>query len=401
MPAFKTLNDIEVRGRRVLVRVDMNVPMANGKVTDTTRLDRLGTTLKELIGAGARVIVLSHFDRPKGKVVPEMSLAPIAKALATSLNHPVKFVADCIGAEAEAAASALQDGEVLVTENLRFHAGEEANDANFAAALAKLGDLYVNDAFSTAHRAHAANQAITTLLPTVAGRLMEEELSALSAALDTPARPVVAVVGGAKVSTKLGVIGHMLNKVDILIIGGGMANTFLFANGVSVGASLCEVDMADEAQAITVQAKAAGVRIILPTDAVVAKKFAAGATSRVVALSDVADDDMILDVGPDSIAQAVQAIGEARTLLWNGPMGAFEIAPFDAGTNAVAQAAAERTKKAGLMTVAGGGDTVAALANAGVLEDFSYVSTAGGAFLEWIEGKTLPGVQAMMDAANR
>jgi phosphoglycerate kinase len=399
MPAYKTLDDLDVAGKRVLVRADLNVPMSGGAVTDTTRLDRSRPTLCGLADAGARVIVLSHFGRPKGAVVPEMSLAPVADALRVALGRTVTFVGSCIGDEAEAAAAALENGDILLLENLRFHAEEEADDADFAQALAKLGDVYVNDAFSTSHRAHASTHALARLLPAAAGRLMEEELGALSAALETPARPVCAVVGGAKVSTKLAVIGHMLAKVDSLIIGGGMANTFLHAQGVDIGASLCEKDMADEARAILEQAEKAGVRVILPTDVTTAKAFAAGAPSETKALDAVADDDMILDVGPDSIAAASAAVNDAETLLWNGPMGAFEIQPFDTGTNALAQVAAANTRAGMLMSVAGGGDTVAALSNAGVLEDFSYVSSAGGAFLEYIEGKTLPGVQALIDAA--
>lgn len=399
MPAYKTLDDLAVAGQRVLVRADLNVPMANGAVTDTTRLDRLGATLNGLSDAGAKVVVLSHFGRPKGTVVPEMSLAPIAATLGGSLGRPVGFCDTTIGAAAEAAVAAMADGDILVVENLRFHAGEEANDADFAAALARLGDLFVNDAFSAAHRAHASTHAIAALLPAAAGRLMEEELGALSAALETPARPVCAVVGGAKVSTKLAVIGHMLAKVDSLIIGGGMANTFLHAQGIDVGASLCEADMADEAREIMRQADEAGVQLVLPTDAVTAKAFAAGAPSETKALDAIAADDMILDVGPISIAAASAAVNDSETLLWNGPMGAFEIAPFDTGTTALARVAAANTRAGMMMSVAGGGDTVAALANAGVAEDFSYVSSAGGAFLEYIEGKTLPGVQALIDAA--
>ncbi|MHC8508309.1 MAG: phosphoglycerate kinase [Rhodospirillales bacterium] len=399
MPAFKTLDDLNAAGLRVLVRADLNTPMKDGVVTDATRLKRLAPTLLTLADQGARVIVLSHFGRPKGAPNPEMTLAPAAEALARACGRPVKFAPACTGAKAEAAAAALQDGEILVLENLRFHKGEEANDAAFAAELAKLGEVYVNDAFSAAHRAHASTETLARLLPAFAGRLMAAELNALSGALENPAHPVAALVGGAKVSSKLGVIGHMLEKVDTLIIGGGMANTFLHAQGVNVGASLCETALADEARAILAKAGERGVEIVLPVDAVLAEKFETGAALRTAALDDISAGEMILDVGPASIKNVVAAIERAKTLLWNGPLGAFEIRPFDTGTNAAAKCAAERTKSGALLSVAGGGDTAAALANAGVTADFSYVSAAGGAFLEFIEGKTLPGVQALIDAA--
>lgn len=393
---FKTLDDIDVAGRCVLVRGDLNVPMRDGVVTDTTRLDRLAPTIETLIEKGARVVVLSHFDRPKGKVVPEMTLRPVAAALSAALGgRPVAFAADCIGAPAQAAVDALAPDGVLLLENLRFHAGEESNDADFAAGLAALGDFYVNDAFSAAHRAHASIDAIARLLPAAAGRNMEAELKALGAALKNPVRPLAAIVGGAKVSSKLDVLGHLVASVDRLIIGGGMANTFLFAQGIAVGASLCEKDLADTARDILARATAAGCTVVLPVDAVVAAEFKAGAKSATVPVNAVPDDRMILDFGPKSIAAIEAHLAECRTLVWNGPLGAFEVSPFDTATVAVARAAAKLTTAGSLTTVAGGGDTVAALVHAGVADDFSYVSTAGGAFLEWLEGRELPGVAAL------
>jgi len=395
MPTFKTLDDIDVRGKRVLVRTDLNVPMQGGAVSDATRLERTAPTLTEIADKGGIVVVLSHFGRPKGQVVPEMSLMPIADALAAVIGRPVAFAADTVGDKARAIVEAAEPGDIVVLENLRFDAREEANDPDFAKALADLGDIYVNDAFSAAHRAHASTEGITKYLPSVAGRLMQAELEALGSALENPAHPVAAVVGGAKVSTKMAVLGNLIPKVDKLIIGGGMANTFLFAEGVDVGASLCETDMADEARAILARAAEQGCEVILPVDAVVAKEFKAGAANQTVTLDAIPADGMMLDVGPHSIEAVTAALADCRTLLWNGPMGAFEIAPFDTGTNAVAREAARLTKVGSMVSVAGGGDTVAALANAGAIDDFSYVSTAGGAFLEWLEGKTLPGVAAL------
>ena len=393
---FKTLDDLDFAGRRVILRGDLNVPMRDGQVTDATRLDRLAPTISQLTEGGAKVIVVSHFGRPKGKVVPEMSLQPVAAALSLSLGgKPVGFATDCIGDTAKAAVEALSDGDVLLLENLRYHAGEEANDPTFTAQLAALGDLYVNDAFSAAHRAHASTEGIAHSLPAAAGRNMEAELKALGGALDDPQRPLAAIVGGAKVSSKLDVLGHLVAKVDRLIIGGGMANTFLYAQGIAVGASLCEQDLADTAREILAQAEQQDCRIVLPVDAVVAVKFEAGAPSETVALDAVPDDQMILDFGPKSIAAIEAQLADCRTLVWNGPLGAFEVPPFDAATVAVAQAAAKMTDAGSMTTVAGGGDTVAALAHAGVAERFSYVSTAGGAFLEWLEGRTLPGVAAL------
>ncbi|HMA16123.1 MAG TPA: phosphoglycerate kinase [Kiloniellaceae bacterium] len=399
MPKFKTLDDLDVAGKTVLVRVDFNVPMSGGKVTDATRLERAVPTVRDLTKKGAKVLLLSHFGRPKGKPNAEMSLQPLAAAFGKVLGREVAFAEDCIGDKAEKVASGLKDGEVALLENLRFHAGEEANDVAFVKALAALGDAYVNDAFSAAHRAHASTEGVARLLPSAAGRLMQAELEHLGAALEKPKRPVAAIVGGAKISTKLDLLGNLVAKVDMLVIGGGMANTFLNAVGVKVGKSLCEHDMADTAKEILDKAKKAGCDVVLPTDAVVAAEFKAGAASEVVSVKAVPQDKMILDVGPATAEHLAKRLATCATLVWNGPLGAFEIAPFDKATNSVAQAAAKLTKEGKLLTVAGGGDTVAALAHAGVLDDFSYVSTAGGAFLEWLEGKTLPGVQALEDAA--
>jgi len=400
MARFKTLDDLDVAGRRVLVRVDFNVPMKDGRVNDATRIERSLVTIRELAGRRARVVLLSHFGRPKGQAVAEMSLKPIATALSEAKDgRKVAFAGDCIGTAAEQVVSALEDGEVALLENLRFHAGEEANDAGFAAALATLGQIYVNDAFAVSHRAHASVEAIARLLPAAAGRLMQAELENLTAALETPERPVAVVVGGAKVSTKLDLLGNLLDKADSLLIGGGMANTFLHALGVDVGKSLCEKDMAATAQEILEQARARRREIHLPVDAVVAARLEAGTPTETVTVKQVPADKMILDIGPQSLETMSRHLETCATLVWNGPIGCFEIPPFDAGTNALARKAAELTQAGKMRSVAGGGDTVAALAHAGVLEDFSYVSTAGGAFLEWLEGKTLPGVKALEDAA--
>ncbi len=395
MSEFNTIDDLHVAGKRVLVRADLNVPMLDGLVSDATRIERSLATIRDLQEKGARVIVLSHFGRPKGKRSPELSLKPIAAALENSLGHAVVFGADCVGGAAQDAISSATGSDVVLLENLRFHGEEERNDAAFAGQLADLADVYVNDAFSCAHRAHASTEALAHLLPAAAGRLMQAELVALGSALGDPERPVAAVVGGAKISTKMEVLGSLAAKVDQLIIGGGMANTFLFAGGVDVGKSLCEKDMAEQAQAIMADAAAAGCEVVLPVDASVAKEFKAGAAHQSVPVDAVPADAMILDVGPASIDDLVQRLGQCRTVVWNGPLGAFEISPFDMGTNAVAREAARLTQGGKLLSVAGGGDTVAALANAGVADAFSYVSTAGGAFLEWLEGKTLPGVAAL------
>jgi phosphoglycerate kinase len=396
MPAFRTLDGVDVKGKRVLVRVDFNVPMQNGEVTDATRIERASVTLEELIGKGAKVVALSHFGRPKGKPESSMSLAPIAKALCEALGGvDVKFAPDCVGDLAHAVVDALPDGGIALLENLRFHAGEEKGDPAFADQLASLGDIYVNDAFSVSHRAHASVTGLAERLPSYAGRLMQAELEALQSALGGADRPTAALIGGAKVSSKLDVLGNVLDRVDVLIIGGGMANTFLNAKGVAVGKSLCERDLADTAREIMAKAAAKKVEVVLPVDGVVAKEFKAGAACRTVPIDQVEADDMILDVGPESAKVIAERLGSCKTMLWNGPMGAFEIEPFDKGTNEVARAAANLTQAGKLKTVAGGGDTVAALAHADVVERFSYVSTAGGAFLEWLEGKDLPGVAAL------
>lgn len=395
MRQFKTIDDFDVRGKTVLVRCDLNVPMKDGQITDATRLERSALTLTDLAAAGARVCVLSHFDRPKGKVVPGMSLKPVAVALSGILDRDVAFAPDCVGPEADAVVGAMKDGDICVLENLRFHAEEEANDAAFAGKLAALGDFYVNDAFSVSHRAHASTEAIARILPAAAGRLMQAELDALTKALEAPEHPVAAVVGGAKVSTKMEVLGNLVEKVDLLIIGGGMANTFLHAQGINVGKSLCEHDMADAAKDILARAEKAGCAVALPVDAVIAREFKEGAPSEVVDVHAMPDDAMMLDVGPATVQDLTKRLKECRTLVWNGPLGAFEIKPFDAGTNDLARAAAALTQAGSLTSVAGGGDTVSALINAGVGSDFSYVSAAGGAFLEWLEGKDLPGVAVL------
>ncbi len=401
MTAFRSLDDIEVAGKRVLVRVDLNVPMREGAVGDTTRIDRVAPTLKELAERGARVIVASHFGRPKSKPVAAMSLGPLAEPLTQALGGlPVRFVPDCIGAEAEAAVTTLAPGEVVLLENLRFHAGEEANDPAFADALAALADLYVNDAFSAAHRAHASTTAVADRLPNAAGRLMQAELEALGKALHAPERPVISVVGGAKVSTKLALLANLIERMDRLVIGGAMANTFLHAQGIAIGASLHEPDLAADARRIMEEASGAGCEIFLPTDVVVTREFREGAPSEAVPTAEVPSDGMILDLGPQSCARIEAALADSRTLVWNGPLGAFEIVPFDRATATCARAAARLTGEGSLLSVAGGGDTVAALQGAGVLDAFSYVSTAGGAFLEWLEGKTLPGVAAL-EAARK
>lgn len=392
---WKTLDDMDLAGKRVLVRVDINVPVENGTVTDDTRMRRVAPTIADILTAGGTPILLAHFGRPKGQVVPEVSLRPLVPALEAAFGAPVLFCADCRGPAAEAAIGAAGADTVVLLENTRFYPGEEKNDATLAGEMAALGDIYCNDAFSAAHRAHASTEALAHLLPACAGRLMQAELSALEAALGAPKRPVVAVVGGAKVSTKLDLLGNLVSKVDTLVIGGGMANTFLAAKGINVGKSLCEHDMADTAREILTKAQAATCAILLPVDIVVAREFKAGAEHETVPADACPADAMILDAGPKTVARIADVFEDARTLIWNGPMGAFEIAPFDAATNAAAQQAAKQTKAGTLISVAGGGDTVAALNQAGAAEDFTYISTAGGAFLEWMEGKTLPGVAAL------
>ena len=393
MTQFRTLDDADLHGKRVLVRVDLNVPTEGGRVTDRTRIARILPTIREISDKGGRAVLLAHFGRPKGGPDEKNSLKPIATALAEELGRPVAFVPATVGDIAHSAIGSMKDGDVVLLENTRFHAGEEKNEAAFVEQLAALGDVFVNDAFSAAHRAHASTEGLARRLPSHAGRTMQAELAALARALERPERPVVAVVGGAKVSTKLELLGNLVTRVDVLVIGGGMANTFLAAQGVAVGRSLCEHDLLDTARDIL--AKAGNCRIVLPVDAVVASEFKAHAPSRTVSVDDVGPDDMILDIGPRSVAAVKAVLEGARTLVWNGPFGAFELPPFDAGTVAVAQEAAALTLAGGLVSVAGGGDTVAALNAAGAADGFTYVSTAGGAFLEWMEGKVLPGVEAL------
>ncbi|MEI8394829.1 MAG: phosphoglycerate kinase [Rhodospirillaceae bacterium] len=395
MTHFRSIDDLNVAGKTVLVRGDLNVPVRDGRVTDATRIDRLAPTLTELAGKGAMVVVMSHFGRPKGGPDEVNSLKQVVAELTRAVGRPVAFAADCVGPMAKMAIAKAKPGDIILLENLRFHAGEEKNDRAFAKALAELGDVYVNDAFSCAHRAHASTEAIARLLPAAAGRLMQAELEALGRALEKPERPVAAVVGGAKISTKLDLLGNLVRRVDRLVLGGGMANTFLFARGVAVGKSLCESDMAEQARAIAATAEASGCTLVLPVDAVVAREFKAGAASEIVPVESIPADSMMLDVGPASIAYIVEQLAGCKTVVWNGPLGAFEIEPFDQGTNGVARAVAQLTREGKVLSVAGGGDTVAALGHAGAVDGFSYVSTAGGAFLEWLEGKELPGVAAL------
>lgn len=395
MTDFNTIDDLDVSGKTVLVRADLNVPMQDGKVSDTTRIDRLAPTLTELAKKGAKVVVLSHFGRPKNGPDAKNSLRNVLDALSAAVGQSVAFGEDCVGDKARGAIAGVQPGGIVLLENTRFHPEEEKNDPAFAKQIAELGDLYVNDAFSAAHRAHASTEGVAQHLPAAAGRLMQAELEALTKALEKPERPVAAVVGGAKISTKLDLLGNLVRKVDMLALGGGMANTFLYAQGVDVGASLCEKDMADQARAIMETAKAANCELLLPKDFIVAKEFKAGAAHRAVPADGIAADEMALDVGPETVEFLGLKLQGAKTVVWNGPLGAFEIQPFDAGTNAVAGLVAERTAEGGLLSVAGGGDTVSALAHAGVEEKFTYISAAGGAFLEWLEGKDLPGVAAL------
>ena len=393
--AWKTLDDMDLAGKTVLTRVDINVPVEAGEVTDATRIERIKPTIDDILAAGGKPVLLAHFGRPKGQPNPDMSLEMIRQALTDILEREVTFADDCIGDVAEAAVEEQEAGQVLLLENTRFHAGEEANDPAFADQLAKLGDIYCNDAFSAAHRAHASTEGLAHRLPSCAGRLMEAELKALESALANPERPVVAVVGGAKVSTKLDLLGNLIDKVDSLVIGGGMANTFLAAQGIDVGKSLAEHDMTGTASEIMEKAKAQNCTLILPTDVVVAREFKAEAENQTVPADACPPDAMILDAGPDSTAAIIAAFKAAKTLVWNGPLGAFELPPFNAATDAAATAAAELTRAGRLRSVAGGGDTVAALNGSGAAADFTYISTAGGAFLEWLEGKTLPGVAAI------
>jgi phosphoglycerate kinase len=393
---FNTINQIDVNGKTVLLRADLNVPAKDGVVTDTTRIDRLKPTIDALRAKGAKIIVLSHFGRPKGGVDPEFSLEFILPSLEKSWGVKVAFAKDCIGAPAQSLAASLKSGEVALLENLRFHKGEEANDPAFVKALAAIGDVYVNDAFSAAHRAHASTEGLAHVLPTAAGLLMETELNALNSALEDPQRPVVAIVGGAKVSSKLSVLSNIVRKVDVLILGGGMANTFHYAQGIEIGKSLCEKDMADEARAIMATAAESGCEIILPVDRVAIREFGENAPFKIYATGEMPADEESIDIGPETVRLASEKLATCKTALWNGPMGVFEVKPFDKGTNELARAVARLTKEGKLLSVAGGGDTVSALENAGVTKDFSYVSSAGGAFLEWLEGQTLPGVAALM-----
>lgn len=390
MSSYKTLDDFDLAGKRVLLRVDMNVPMRDGVVTDTTRIEKIIPTITEILAKGAGIVLASHLGRPKGQVVAEFSLEPLAPVLGSFLpDTAVIFSAD--------GSHVAEPGEIVLLENLRFNPGEEGNDPEFAKSLAALGDIYVDDAFSCAHRAHASIDGVARLLPAAAGRLMQQELDALNNALENPAHPVAAIVGGNKISTKLGVLENLITKVDHLVVGGAMANTFLYAGGVAVGKSLCEEDMADTARAITAKAKEAGCQILLPVDAVIATGLEDGIATETVAIDRVPEDQMILDVGPASTAEIATLLESCKTLVWNGPLGAFEFKPFDAGTNAAAQAAAKLTQAGSLLSVAGGGDTMSAIANAGANETFTYISSAGGAFLEWLEGKTLPGIAVLME----
>ncbi|WP_171231443.1 phosphoglycerate kinase [Ruegeria sp. HKCCA4812] len=392
---WKTLDDMDLNGKRVLVRVDINVPVVDGVVTDATRIQRIVPTVRDILAAGGKPILLAHFGRPGGERRENLSLKQLVPTLESAFGTKVLFAADCVGTEAELAAQALQPGQVLLLENTRFHAAETKNDADLAAGMARLGDVYCNDAFSAAHRAHSSTEAIARLLPACAGRLMQAELQALESALGAPERPVTAVVGGAKVSTKLELLGNLIDKVDYLVIGGGMANTFLVAQGVSVGKSLAETAMKDTAAEILAKAESTGCQIVLPRDVVVAETFEANAPHQVLPADQCPDDGMILDAGPESVAAIIEIFEKSKTLIWNGPLGAFELEPFDAATNAAALKAAALSRSGQLISVAGGGDTVAALNASGAAKDFTYISTAGGAFLEWMEGKTLPGVAAL------
>jgi phosphoglycerate kinase len=396
MATFRTLDALEPEGRTVLVRLDLNVPMKDGEVTDATRIERSMPTIKELIEKKAKVIMLSHLGRPKGRREPSMSLKPLLEPMREALGgRQVAFAEDCVGEAAEQAAQRLRPGDVVLLENLRFHAGEEKNEATFSDRLASLGEIYVNDAFSCSHRAHASVVGLAERLPAYAGRLMQAELEALEKALENPERPVAALVGGAKVSTKLDLLGNLIERADVLVLGGGMANTFLLARGTPIGKSLSELDMLDTAREIMAKAESKGCDILLPSDARVATEFKEGAASREIPADQVAEGDMILDIGPASAREISARLAECRTMVWNGPLGAFEISPFDAGTTAVAREVAGLTQSGRLLSVAGGGDTLSALRRAGVLDQLSYASTAGGAFLEWVEGKELPGVAAL------
>lgn len=395
MPNYHTLEDLKLSGKTVLLRADMNVPMKDGLITDATRLERLIPTLNDLRKAGAKIVLLSHFGRPKGERKPEFSLRPVAKALSDLLRQPITFADDCIGESAKQAVDALKEGQIAVLENTRFYPEEEANDKLFAKKIAALGDIFVNDAFSAAHRAHATTDSLARLLPCAAGRLMESELNALNRSLENPKKPLAAIVGGAKISTKLDLLQNLVKKVDVIVLGGGMANTFLAAKGASVGGSLYEKDMLSTARAIMEEADTQKCHILLPTDVIVASELKEHAPSEIVYVDAVADEQKIFDLGPQTVEEIKSRLSTCNTIIWNGPLGVFEIKPFDKATNSVAQYVATQTEEGKLTSVAGGGDTVAALSNAGVTHKMSYISTAGGAFLEWMEGKTLPGVAAL------
>ncbi len=395
---FKTIRDIDVKGKTVLLRADLNVPAKDGKVTDTTRIDRLKPTVDLLVKNGAKIVVMSHYGRPKGGPSDEFSMKFLVPAMEKSWGHTIGFAEDCVGPKAADKVKALQNGQIVLLENLRFHKGEEANDPAFIADLAKLGDIYVNDAFSAAHRAHASTEGLAHTMPTAAGLLMEAELNALSAALENPAKPVMAIVGGSKISSKLSVLDNLVRKVQVLFLGGGMANTFLYVQGIEVGKSLCEKDMADEARKILATAKASGCTIMLPVDRVIVDKFGENAPNEICAADKMPADREAVDIGPATIKVLRDKLATCKTVLWNGPLGVFEVKPFDNGTNEAAKAVAELTKAGKLVSVAGGGDTVSALEHAGVVDGFTYVSSAGGAFLEWMEGKELPGVAALSQA---
>lgn len=397
---FRSLKNLDVQGKTVLLRADLNVPRHGGQITDTARIDRLKPTIDYLRAHGAKIVVLSHFGRPDGEQNPEMSLAFLTAVLENRWGVPTRFAPDCIGENTAELVKSTAHGEVILLENVRFYPGEKQNDPDFAKALAALGDIYVNDAFSASHRAHASTEAIAGFLPAAAGLLMEEELNALNAALTTPKKPVAAVTGGSKISSKLNVLYNLVEKVDYLILGGGMANTFLYASGVDMGKSLCEKDMKAEAQKIMDKAKSVGCEIVLPRDVVAVTELKENAEYDVIPVTDMPEDRMAIDIGPASIDYIKQKIEDCRTVVWNGPLGVFEIKPFDHGTNTIARYVAERTKEGRCISIAGGGDTVAALDNAGVNKDFSYISTAGGAFLEWLEGKTLPGVASLSNSVN-
>ena len=396
---FQTLRDMELRGKNVLLRADLNVPARRGKVMDTTRIDRIKPTIDYLRKAGARIMILSHFGRPEGEQNPEMSLAFLMPTLEKCWDTKVRFAQSCIGEKAEEAAAKLKDDEILLLENVRFHKGEKANDPDFVKALAAIGDIYVNDAFSAAHRAHASTEGLAHVLPCAAGILMERELTALDTALGKPEKPVAAITGGSKISSKLNVLNNLIEKVDYLILGGGMANTFLHAQGAEMGASLCEKEMAEEARAILKKADTLQCKIILPKDCVAVEELQVGADFEIVPSSSIPPKKMAIDVGPESIKEISSILETCKTLVWNGPLGVFEIKPFDNGTNALARKAADLTQSGALKSIAGGGDTVSALENAECVDEFSYISTAGGAFLEWLEGKTLPGVAALTQNA--